>query len=150
MLTNSHQWLQLKVGLLIVKVPRHIPQILWTPISITKLPLNQPEINVHQSYLNKRDCQVSTKLLYFPRVEVTIKSAKQIVGDTTPTNRWPFASYISSKVSFTICAVILFHREWGFNRLYSVPSTASPLSKKHPIFLLHKYIVRCKWEQTSS
>ena len=35
--TNSHQWLQAKVGPLIIKVPRH-----GTPLSIIKLTLNDP------------------------------------------------------------------------------------------------------------
>ena len=38
MWTNYHQWLQLKVGLLIIKVPRNIPQT-----SITKRKTNQQQ-----------------------------------------------------------------------------------------------------------
>ena len=43
-LQMTHQWLQPKLGLLIIKVPRHFPQIPWTPSpeSITKLTLNEP------------------------------------------------------------------------------------------------------------
>ena len=40
-LTNSPQWLELKVGL-----KRHNPQICWHPVSITKLTLNEPAISV--------------------------------------------------------------------------------------------------------
>ena len=40
--TNFHQWLQLKVDLLSIKVPRHIPKIPRTPLSVTKLTLNEP------------------------------------------------------------------------------------------------------------
>ena len=41
-LTNPHQWLQLKVGLLIIKVTRPLPQIPVSPLSVTKLTLKEP------------------------------------------------------------------------------------------------------------
>ena len=41
--TNSHQWLQHNAILLIIKVPRHIPQYYGPSESITRLTPNEPE-----------------------------------------------------------------------------------------------------------
>ena len=58
--TNFHQWLQIKVGLLVIKVPTHVPQTPWT--SNESLSWLQP--------CQQKDCTLIQKVHLFQMWEI--------------------------------------------------------------------------------